>query len=164
MRQERSRHLFVELEAWLREQRAKLSRNNDTTKAINYCLSRWDAFGRFLDDGRLCMSNNAAERELRVVAMGRKKLNLRRVRRGRPACWRAYWITMPSALTNCCLGIASLKASLTLLNETSAQVLDAGRGFGRSRVDGRIPIVGEDRSLHPEPVRRTVLAFADASN
>jgi len=56
----------------LREQRAKLSRNNDTTKAINYCLSRWDAFTRFLDDGRLCMSNNAAERELRAVAIGRR--------------------------------------------------------------------------------------------
>jgi transposase len=55
-----------------REQRAKLSRNNDTTKAINYCLSRWDAFTRFLDDGRLCMSNNAAERELRAVVVGRR--------------------------------------------------------------------------------------------
>jgi transposase len=47
VRHERSRPLIVELEAWLREQRAKLSRNNDTTKAINYCLSRWDAFNRF---------------------------------------------------------------------------------------------------------------------
>ncbi|MGY4499414.1 hypothetical protein ACVWYH_003345 [Bradyrhizobium sp. GM24.11] len=72
VRQERSRPLMIELKAWLREQRAKLSRNNDTTKAINYCLSRWDAFSRFLDDGRLCMSNNAAERELRAVAIGRK--------------------------------------------------------------------------------------------
>jgi transposase len=71
VRQERSRLLIVEREAWLREQRAKLSRNSDTTKAINYCLSRWDAFTRFLDDGRLCMSNNAAERELRAVAVGR---------------------------------------------------------------------------------------------
>ncbi|MES1148702.1 MAG: IS66 family transposase, partial [Bradyrhizobium guangdongense] len=72
VRQERSRPLIVELAAWLREQRAKLSKNNDTTKAINYCISRWDAFSRFLDDGRLCMSNNAAERELRGVAVGRK--------------------------------------------------------------------------------------------
>ncbi|BBZ97128.1 hypothetical protein BRDID11004_19590 [Bradyrhizobium diazoefficiens] len=72
VRQERSRPLIVELEAWLREQRAKLSRNNDTTKAINYCLSRWGAFTRFFHDGRLCMSNNAAERELRAVAVGRK--------------------------------------------------------------------------------------------
>jgi transposase len=56
----------------LREQRTKLSKSNDTAKAINYCLNRWDAFTRFLDDGRLCMSNNAAERELRAVAVGRR--------------------------------------------------------------------------------------------
>jgi len=64
--------LVIELQTWLREQRARLSRNSDTTKAINYSLNRWDAFIRFLDDGRLCMSNNAAERELRAVALGRK--------------------------------------------------------------------------------------------
>ena len=72
MRQERSRPIIFELQAWLREQRANLSRSNDTAKAINYCLSRWDAFTRFLDDGRLCMSNNAAERELRAIAVGRR--------------------------------------------------------------------------------------------
>jgi transposase len=60
------------LQTWLREQRAKLSKNSDSTKAINYSLNRWDAFIRFLDDGRLCMSNNAAERELRAVALGRR--------------------------------------------------------------------------------------------
>src|SRR5215475_11319272 len=47
-------------------------RTTTRPKAINYCLSRWDAFTRFLDDGRLCMSNNAAERELRAVAVGRR--------------------------------------------------------------------------------------------
>jgi transposase len=72
VRQERSRPLVIELEAWLREQRTKLSRNNDTTKAINYCLNRWHAVTRFLDDGRLCMSNNAAQRELQAVAVGRR--------------------------------------------------------------------------------------------
>jgi transposase len=72
VRQERSRSLVTELQTWLSEQRTKLSRNNDTRKAIHYILSRWDAFTRFLDDGRLCMSNNAAERELRAVAVGRR--------------------------------------------------------------------------------------------
>jgi transposase len=71
-RQERSRSLIIELQTWLREQRARLSKNSDTTKAINYSLNRWDAFTRFLEDGRLCMSNNAAERELRAVALGQK--------------------------------------------------------------------------------------------
>ena len=56
----------------LREQRAKLSRQNKVAKAIAYSLTRSVALTRFLDDGRLCMSNNAAERALRPVTMGRK--------------------------------------------------------------------------------------------
>jgi len=72
VRQERSRPLTTELQTWFYQQRAKLSKNNDTTKAINYILTRWEAFTRFLDDGRICLSNNAAERELRTVAVGRK--------------------------------------------------------------------------------------------
>ena len=72
VRQERSRPLVVGLENWLREQRGRVSKNSETGKAINYSLKRWLALTRFLDDGRLCMSNNAAERELRAVAVGRK--------------------------------------------------------------------------------------------
>src|SRR5438874_8718806 len=56
----------------MREQRAKLSRGNDVAKAIDYMLKRWTAFTRFLDDGRICLSDNAAERALRGIAMGRK--------------------------------------------------------------------------------------------
>ena len=72
VRQERSRPLTVELQNWLREQRARVSKSSDIGKAIDYSLKRWEAFMRFLHDGRLCMSNNAAERELRAVAIGRK--------------------------------------------------------------------------------------------
>ena len=72
VRNERTRPLVAALETWLREQRAKLSGQSKTTKAIAYSLTRWAALSRFLDDGRLCMSNNAAERELRAVALGRK--------------------------------------------------------------------------------------------
>ena len=72
VRQERSLTLVAELEHWLHEQRARLSKNSDTGKAIDYSLKRWPALTRFLDDGRLCMSNNAAERELRAVAVGRR--------------------------------------------------------------------------------------------
>lgn len=71
VRTERSKPLVVELEAWLRAQRAKLSSKSDTAKAIHYSLKRWPALTRFLDDGRLCMTNNAAERSLRCVAVGR---------------------------------------------------------------------------------------------
>jgi transposase len=72
VRQERSKPLIVSLEAFLREKLALLSAKNDTAKAINYTLSRWAEFTRFLDDGRVCLSNNAAERALRGVAIGRR--------------------------------------------------------------------------------------------
>jgi transposase len=71
VRHERSRPLVAGLEAWLREQRCKLSSKSDTAKAIDYSLRRWPALTRFIEDGRLCMSNNAAERILRCVAVGR---------------------------------------------------------------------------------------------
>lgn len=71
-RQELSAPLIAELHAWLVAQRAKLSRNHDLTKAANYMLRRWDAFTRFLYDGRVCITNNAAERALRCVPIGRK--------------------------------------------------------------------------------------------
>src|SRR5216684_1240830 len=71
VRNERSRPLVAALEAWLRERRAQLSGQSETGKAINYSLKRWAALARFLDDGRLCMSNNAAERALRGIAVGR---------------------------------------------------------------------------------------------
>src|SRR6202022_1481571 len=72
VRREKSRPLVADLEIWMRQQRTLLSSNNDTAKAINYLLNRWAAFTRFLDDGRVCLSNNAAERALRGVAVGRK--------------------------------------------------------------------------------------------
>jgi transposase len=72
VRQELSAPLVADLERWLREQRPKLSRGNDLAKAMDYMLKRWPAFTRFLDDGRICLSNNAAERALRGFALGRK--------------------------------------------------------------------------------------------
>jgi len=71
IRTERARPLVTALEAWLRTQRARLSSKSEVARAIDYALKRWDALTRFLDDGRLCLSNNAAERALRGVAVGR---------------------------------------------------------------------------------------------
>ncbi|PZR93458.1 MAG: IS66 family transposase [Hyphomicrobiales bacterium] len=71
-RQEMSKPLVEELEVYMREQRAKLSRGHDLAKAIDYILKRWAAFTLFLEDGRVCLSNNAAERALRGIALGRR--------------------------------------------------------------------------------------------
>ena len=72
VRQELSASLVADLEIHMREQCAKLSRGHDLAKAMNYMLKRWPSFTRFLDDGRVCLSNNAAERALRGIALGRK--------------------------------------------------------------------------------------------
>jgi hypothetical protein len=72
VRQERSRPLADDLRAWLGEQRGTLSRSATVAKPIDYMLRRWDSFASFLDDGRACLSNNAAERALRGFALGRK--------------------------------------------------------------------------------------------
>jgi transposase len=64
--------LVRELIDWMTRERAKLSRHNEVAKAMDYMLRRIDAFTRFLDDGRICLSNNAAERALRGIALGRK--------------------------------------------------------------------------------------------
>ena len=64
--------LVTDLETWMRGARGQLSRHAEVAKAMDYMLKRWPAFSRFLADGRICVSNNAAERALRGIALGRK--------------------------------------------------------------------------------------------
>ena len=71
-RRKRSAPLVAELEDWMRTERAGLSRHAAVAKAMDYMLKRWDGFARFLDDGRICLTNNAAERALRPLCLGRK--------------------------------------------------------------------------------------------
>jgi transposase len=72
IRKEQSASLLASLEAWLREQRSRLSNASSVAKPMDYMLRRWDRFTRFIDDGRICLTNNAAERALRGFALGRK--------------------------------------------------------------------------------------------
>jgi transposase len=71
-RRKLSTPLVASLEVWMREKRAMLSKHTDPAKAIDYMFKRWEGFTRFLNDGRICLSNNAAERALRGIALGRK--------------------------------------------------------------------------------------------
>jgi hypothetical protein len=68
-RLELSAPLVADLHAWMREQRGKLSGANDVARAMDYMLKRWAVFAGFIDDGRICLTNNAAERALRGIAM-----------------------------------------------------------------------------------------------
>jgi hypothetical protein len=72
VRQARSGPLLAELKGWLDQTLQTLSQKSATAKAIRYALSRWEALTRYCDDGRIEIDNNAAERALRCVALGRK--------------------------------------------------------------------------------------------
>ena len=72
VRQQFSAPLVADLHAWMSDERRKLSAGNDAAKAMDYMLKRWTVFARFIDDSRICLTNNAAERALRGIALGRK--------------------------------------------------------------------------------------------
>ena len=71
-RQRRSRPILDEMKAWLEQTLPTLSQKSAMAKAILYALNRWEALGRYCEDGRIEIDNNAAERALRCVALGRK--------------------------------------------------------------------------------------------
>jgi transposase len=72
VRQERSKPLLDAMKPWLEQTLGTLSHKSEMAKAIRYALSRWEALARYCDDGRIAIDNNAAERALRCVALGRK--------------------------------------------------------------------------------------------
>lgn len=72
IRNERAQPLLESLKQWLEATLGKLSRKSDTALAVRYALGRWEALLRYVDDGRIEIDNNAAERALRTVALGRK--------------------------------------------------------------------------------------------
>jgi transposase len=72
VRAARSAPVLADLEAWMRAERQRLSRHAPVAKAMDYMLKRWPGFTQFLEDGRICLTNNAAERALRGIALGRK--------------------------------------------------------------------------------------------
>lgn len=72
VRQAQAKPLLDSLRQWFDATLSKLSRKSETTVAIRYALSRWDALTRYIEDGHIEIDNNAAERSLRGVALGRK--------------------------------------------------------------------------------------------
>jgi hypothetical protein len=72
LRQAHVKTLVDELHTWMLEERKRISSKIKLANAMDYMLKRWASFARFLDDGRLCLTNNAAERALRCIAVGRR--------------------------------------------------------------------------------------------
>ncbi|MEZ2144795.1 IS66 family transposase [Bradyrhizobium sp. DN5] len=107
VRQERSKPLFDDMHDWLLRERESLSRSAEVLKPMNYMLKRWDDFVRFLDDGRICLTNNCAERALRGIALGRRNWTFAGSQRG--ADRAAIMLTM---ITTCRLNDVDPKAWL----------------------------------------------------
>ena len=72
IRQQKAKPIADRLYAWLQQKRLGTTKNADITKAIEYCLKRWQALTRYLDDGNLPIDNNWAENQMRPWALGRK--------------------------------------------------------------------------------------------
>jgi transposase len=71
-RQARAGPRLAEFKAWLQATLSQVSKKSALAAAIKYALARWTALVRYVDDGRIEIDNNAAERAIRAVALGRK--------------------------------------------------------------------------------------------
>jgi transposase len=100
VRQTQVAPLVADLEIWMRGVRATMSRHADVAKAMDYMLKRWSTFSRFLEDGRICLTNNAAERALRGVALGRKAWLFAGSDRGGERAAAIYSLIMTAKLNN----------------------------------------------------------------
>jgi transposase len=100
VRRETVRPMVGDLEIWLREQREGLSRHAPVAKAMDYMLKRWNGFAAFLDDGRICLTNNAAERALRGLALGRKSWLFAGSNRGGRRAAVMYTLIITAKLNN----------------------------------------------------------------
>lgn len=72
VRQQEIRPRFEAWRLWLDGMLKQLPRKSGTAEAIRYAITRWEALGRFIDDGTIEIDNNAAERSIRPIALGRK--------------------------------------------------------------------------------------------
>ena len=72
IRQEKAKPIADKLHQWLQEKRQLTTKNASISKAMDYCLKRWQALTLYLDDGRLPIDNNWAENQMRPWALGRK--------------------------------------------------------------------------------------------
>ncbi len=106
-RQEKSKPLFDDMHEWLKQERASLSKSSEVIEPIDYMLKRWDGFARFLEDGRICLTNNAAERALRGIALGRRNWTFAGSQRGADRA-----AIMLSVITTCRLNDVDPKAWL----------------------------------------------------
>ena len=123
LRQAHVKTLVDELHTWMLEERKRISSKIKLANAMDYMLKRWASFARFLDDGRLCLTNNAAERALRCIAVGRRNWTFAGSDRGGERAAAIYTLIQTAKLN----GVdpqAWLADVLARIAETPIQKLD----------------------------------------
>ncbi|KJS25732.1 MAG: hypothetical protein VR75_09825 [Hyphomonadaceae bacterium BRH_c29] len=100
VRQESIRPLIGELHDWMTTQRTCISGKDDLAKAFDYMLKRWPSFTAFLDDGRICLTNNAAERMIRPLTLGRRNWTFAGSDRGRERAAAIYTLLQTAKLND----------------------------------------------------------------
>jgi hypothetical protein len=138
-RQGRIAALVGELEKWMRRERTRLSRHAETARAIDYMLTRWPAFTRFLDDGRICLTNNAAERALRGIALGRRAWLFAGSDRGGERAAAMYTLIATAKLND-------INPQAWLADVSPASPIIRPRGFTSFS-----PGIGKHRTIKPLP-------------
>ena len=138
LRQELSAPVLADLKDWIQAERRKLSRHSPVAKAMDYMLRRWELFARFLDDGRICLTNNAAERALRGIALGRRSWLFAGSDRGGVRAAAMYTLIGTARLNN-----VDPQAWL-------ADVLGRIAGTPQSRLDELLPWNWEDNQRHDQ--------------
>ena len=138
VRQELSAPVLADLKGWMQAERRKLSRHSPVAKAMDYMLRRWDLFARFLDDGRICLTNNAAEKALRGIALGRKSWLFAGSDRGGVRAAAMYTLIGTAKLNN-----VNPQAWL-------ADVLDRIAGTPQSQLDELLPWNWRDSQRHDQ--------------
>jgi len=98
---------------WMNDTLRSVSRKSALAGAIGYALTRWPALTRYVNDGRIEIDNNAAERALRVVALGRNNVNSLIMRTGTPEVQCRPWTTSATRSQGCSHNHSDCKNSMT---------------------------------------------------
>ena len=152
-----SRPLVDDLQVYMREQRAKLSRGHDLAKAMQLHAEALGAFTLFLDDGRVCLSNNAAESAAARHRFGRKVVAVLRIRSRRPA--RRGHVQpdrhgQDERRRSAGLARRRPRSHRRAIRLTGSTSCCRGIGIGRARRPVRRPDHGRDQlRLHDQPCR-----------
>jgi transposase len=128
IRQQQSRPIIDDLEAWLRGKLELISQKTKLAEAIRYALSRWAGLIRFIDDGRIEIDNNVVERSIRPIALNRKNALFAGSDGG-----GEHWAIIASLIETCKLNAIEPQGYLTDVISRIAN------GHPNSRIDELLP-------------------------